>query len=225
MRHSPGIPLRDWVPRSLKRRPEPATKSLTVLDTQNLASTGKRRNPRAYVNSDTADIVTDHFALACMKSSTDLDAERLDLIGYGASAADATRRAIKSCKKAIAGRLHLTATERASIRRIVAWWSSSRLRQRLSPRLAAFSVEPTISVNRTVASMRSASTRAGAPVRNSSIASEIFFCAVTDVEDMINSRKLEQLGTRNMGGYVAPAGDIDNPVFRAVKHKCRHSDR
>src|SRR3954468_14708637 len=143
MRHSPGIPLRDWVPRSLKRRPEPATKSLTVLDTQNLASTGKRPNPRAYVNSDTADIVTDHFALACMKSSTDLDAERLDLIGYGASAADATRRAIKSCKKAIAGRLHLTATERASIRRIVAWWSSSRLRQRLSPRLAAFSVEPT----------------------------------------------------------------------------------
>jgi len=103
--------LRDWVPRSLKRRPEPATKSLTVLDTKTSLRPASAATRAPYVNSDTADIVTDHFALACMKSSTDLDAERLDLIGYGASAADATRRAIKSCKKAIAGRLHLTATE------------------------------------------------------------------------------------------------------------------
>jgi hypothetical protein len=34
MRHSPGIPLRDWVPRSLKCNPEPATRSFTVLDTK-----------------------------------------------------------------------------------------------------------------------------------------------------------------------------------------------
>ena len=33
MCHSPGTPLRDWLPRSPKRSPEPATRSFTVLDT------------------------------------------------------------------------------------------------------------------------------------------------------------------------------------------------
>ena len=33
MCHSPGTPLRDWLPRSPKRNPEPATRSFTVLDT------------------------------------------------------------------------------------------------------------------------------------------------------------------------------------------------
>jgi hypothetical protein len=32
-RHSPGIPLRVWSPRSLNMRPAPATRSFTVLDT------------------------------------------------------------------------------------------------------------------------------------------------------------------------------------------------
>ena len=60
------MPLRDWPPRSSKRNPEPATRSFTVLDTQTFARPGKRRNPRADVNGDTTDIVTDHFALARM---------------------------------------------------------------------------------------------------------------------------------------------------------------
>jgi len=34
MCHSPGTPLRDWLPRSPKRSPEPATRSFTVLDTK-----------------------------------------------------------------------------------------------------------------------------------------------------------------------------------------------
>ena len=33
MCHSPGTPLRDWLPRSPKRSPDPATRSFTVLDT------------------------------------------------------------------------------------------------------------------------------------------------------------------------------------------------
>ena len=45
--------------------------------------------------------------------------------------------------------------------------------QRWSPSAAAFSVEPTMSVKRTVARTRSAETGARDPVRNSSIASEI----------------------------------------------------
>lgn len=63
------------------------------------------------MNSDAANIFTDHFALAGMKSSTDVYAEQLDLIRNGASAADATRRAVESCEKTIAGRFHLAATE------------------------------------------------------------------------------------------------------------------
>src|SRR5438093_2199986 len=33
-RHSPGSPLKMYVPRSVKVRPDPATRSLTVLDTR-----------------------------------------------------------------------------------------------------------------------------------------------------------------------------------------------
>ena len=33
MCHSPGTPLSNWLPRSPKCKPEPATRSFTVLDT------------------------------------------------------------------------------------------------------------------------------------------------------------------------------------------------
>jgi hypothetical protein len=58
-----------------------------VLDSaryQDLARAGERGHASANVNSDTADIVADHFALASMQPGADLDAERPDFIGNGA---------------------------------------------------------------------------------------------------------------------------------------------
>jgi hypothetical protein len=82
---------------------------------QNLASTGKRRNPRAYVNSDTANIVADHFALACMEPSTDLYAERPDFLGNGTGAANAARWTVKGGEKAVSSCFHFMASKAREI--------------------------------------------------------------------------------------------------------------
>src|ERR1700720_1059601 len=58
---------------------------------QHLARTGERRDARADVNRNTADIVADHFALAGMESGTDFDPERPDLLGDCTGAAHAAR--------------------------------------------------------------------------------------------------------------------------------------
>ena len=82
---------------------------------QNLASTGKRRNPRANVNSDTTNIVADHFALACMEPSTDLYAERPDFLGNGTGAANAARWTVKGGEKTVARCFHFMASKSREI--------------------------------------------------------------------------------------------------------------
>src|SRR5712664_3276164 len=82
---------------------------------QNLVCAGKRRNTRADVNSNTADIVADHFALAGMKPGADFDAERLDFLGNGTGAANAARRTVKGREKAVAGRFDLMAAKAREI--------------------------------------------------------------------------------------------------------------
>ena len=63
---------------------------------KDFARTGKRRHPRTDVHGNAADVVTHHFALACVKTGTHFDSERPDLFGYSASATHAARRAVKS---------------------------------------------------------------------------------------------------------------------------------
>ena len=97
------MPLSEWLPRSPKRKPEPATRSF--------AGIGERCNTSPGVNSDPADIVADQFALAGMKPGTDLDPETLDFFYNGTGAANATRWAVKSSEKAVAGGFHLMAAK------------------------------------------------------------------------------------------------------------------
>ena len=54
------------------------------------------------MNGNAADIVVDHFALAGMEPGTHFDAERPDLVGNGAGAADPARRTVEGGKNAVA---------------------------------------------------------------------------------------------------------------------------
>jgi hypothetical protein len=74
---------------------------------QDLVSTGKRRDPRADMYSNAADIVADHFALACMEAGANSNPVWPDLLGNGAGAADAAGRAVESGKNAVASALNL----------------------------------------------------------------------------------------------------------------------
>src|SRR5581483_3118722 len=78
---------------------------------QHLARAGERRNPRADVHRDAADIVIHDLAFAGVKPGADIDAERPDLLGDRAGAAHAARGAIEGGQKSVAGGLHLVAAK------------------------------------------------------------------------------------------------------------------
>ncbi|MGY2909683.1 hypothetical protein ACVWVY_008704 [Bradyrhizobium sp. URHC0002] len=78
---------------------------------QDLASTGKRRDPRTNVNSDTANIVTNHFALARVEPRPYLYAERLDFLGNGTGAANAAGWTVEGGEKAVSSCFHFMASK------------------------------------------------------------------------------------------------------------------
>jgi len=82
---------------------------------QDLAGAGERRYACADVNGNSADIVADHFALACVKSGPEFDAERLDLLRNGAGTANAARRTVKCGEEAVARHLDFMASEAREI--------------------------------------------------------------------------------------------------------------
>src|ERR1700683_1322388 len=62
-----------------------------------------------------ADIVADHFALACMQPGANIDAEWPDLLGNGTGAAHPAGRAVEGGKHAVAGAFNLIAAEALEI--------------------------------------------------------------------------------------------------------------
>ncbi|WP_439392517.1 hypothetical protein ACRQ5Q_23975 [Bradyrhizobium sp. PMVTL-01] len=63
------------------------------------------------MDSDTADIITNHFALACVKPSTNLNAERPDFLGNGRGAGNAAGWTVKGREKAVSSRFHFLASK------------------------------------------------------------------------------------------------------------------
>jgi hypothetical protein len=82
---------------------------------KNLACTGKRRNARADVNGDAADIISDHLAFAGMEPGTNLDTERLDFLGNRTRAANPASRTVKGSEKAVARRFDFMAAKARKI--------------------------------------------------------------------------------------------------------------
>jgi hypothetical protein len=100
MCHSPGMPFNGLMPRSAKRRPEPATRSFTVLE--HLARGGKRRDTGANMNRDATHLGAHHFAFSGVKAGADFKPERLDCIRDGAGAIHGARRPIEGGEEAVA---------------------------------------------------------------------------------------------------------------------------
>ena len=63
------------------------------------------------MNGDTADVIADHLALASMETRANLDAERLDLLGYCMGAANTTCWSIKRGEKSVPSRFDLVAAK------------------------------------------------------------------------------------------------------------------
>src|SRR5262245_11222431 len=94
--HSPGTPFRVWRPRSRKRRPEPATRSLTVLDTST--------SPGAALAATLAPMWTARPETRSSRSSTSpsrahLQAQRVDAFAHGTRAADGAGRSVEGGKE------------------------------------------------------------------------------------------------------------------------------
>src|SRR6185369_9158552 len=78
---------------------------------KHFAGTGQRRDARADMDHDPADLVAHDLAFASMQAGADRETERLDAVRYGASAADRARGAIESGKKTITGCVDLATAE------------------------------------------------------------------------------------------------------------------
>ncbi len=113
---------------------------------------------------------------------------------------------------------------RSSAWRNSASWRSRRNRHPRSPISAARRVESQMSVNSTVASIRSGSRSCRVPVRNSSI-SPITRLGVADGEHVVAALELHVAGARHLRRDVAGVLDLDEAVLCAVHHERRHADR
>jgi len=163
--------LNERTPRSLKRSPEPTTRSLTVLD----AST----SPGSASVITRAPMWTAIPATSCPTSSHSpvcSPARIRSPISPASSTISAAQRTARAGPSNVARKpspIVLTSVprHRSSWVRTSALCSASSSRQRPSPSREAVSVEPTMSVNITVASTRSACSGGRRPVRNSSMSS------------------------------------------------------
>ena len=126
------------MPRSAKPSPEPATRSLTVLETSTSLAAALRRHAGADVDGDAADVVADQLALARVEAGADLEPERADGVADRAGAADRAGRPVEGREEAVARGLRLSRPlNRASSRRTTAWWRCEQLAPALVAELAA----------------------------------------------------------------------------------------
>lgn len=140
---------------------------------QDLARTRERGDSGADVNGNAAHLIPHDLALAGMEPGADVDPERPDVVGDRAGAADTARRTVEGRQEAVTGRVDFTAPEPLEITPDNGVMAVQQVAPAAVAEGAAFSVDPTISVNRTVASTVSASMGALEPVRNSPIRSAI----------------------------------------------------
>src|SRR4051794_40268294 len=170
-RHSSGTPLSGCRPRSANRRPEPTTRSLTVLEVRTSPGPASDITRAAMCTAmpPMSEALSSHSPV-WRPARISRPAIRTD---SAMSLAQRTPRAGPSNVARKPSPVCLTSRppKRESWRRTSSSWRASRSRQRLSPSSAARSVEPTMSVNSTVDSTRSAGRGRRSPVRNSSISS------------------------------------------------------
>ena len=102
MCHSPGTPFNGLMPRSAKRRPEPGTRSFTVLETSTSPASASDATLAPIMNRDAAHLGAHHFAFSGVRAGVDFKPERLDCIRDGAGAFHGARRPIENGEEAVA---------------------------------------------------------------------------------------------------------------------------
>ena len=125
------------------------------------------------MDREPGDVVRQDLDLADVEPGADLEPELADLVADRDGAADRPGRAVERGKEAVADDLDLGPPNRSSWRRTIRLWSPSSRCQRASPSSAASRVDPTMSVNRTVASTRRGSGTGRTPVTKSWISATI----------------------------------------------------
>ena len=103
--------MSDRLPRSAKRKPEPATKILYRARHQHFVRTCERGNTRADVDRNATDILAHHLAFAGVETGTNFNSKLTDFVADGASTTDAACRAVEGGQNTVAGALDLMTTE------------------------------------------------------------------------------------------------------------------
>ena len=141
-------------------------------DTSTSFGAGAVHHARGDVHGQPAEVAVHHLELAGVEAGAHLQPERAHRLGHGGGAADRPRGAVERGQEAVARALDLPAAvalERLPEERVVA------LEQEAPAAVAHLGgalVESQMSVNSTVASIRSGSRSWRVPVRNSSISPE-----------------------------------------------------
>src|SRR2546425_7154610 len=104
------MPFSSWAPRSSKARPEPATRSLTVLETS--TSPGwEWEATRAPVCTAMPATLPSMLALACVQAGTHLETQLRHRLNDRAGASNPPRGTVEGGEEAVPGRVHLAAAE------------------------------------------------------------------------------------------------------------------
>ena len=147
-------PFSSCSPRSASSIPEPTTRSFTVWEMS--TSEGSRRpDPRADVHRHPAHLAVDHLALASVEPGPHLEAHRLNFRHDRLRTADRAGWTVECREEAITGSVDLGAAITLEERPHRLHDGARRDPPARSPSWAAFSVDATMSVNRTVARTRS----------------------------------------------------------------------
>ena len=140
---------------------------------QHLAGPRQRRDARSDVHGHARDVITTNLDLAGVDADPDLDTQHADRVDQCVAARQGGLGLVNVATNPSPAVLTSRPPNRWISWRTMVSWLSSRSRHRLSPSIAARSVEPTMSVNTMVVSTRSASPPPRTPVTNSSISSSI----------------------------------------------------
>jgi|ERR1022692_517522 hypothetical protein len=121
------------------------------------------------VYREAGEFVADDFALAGVHACPDIEPDRCDDLDDRSRAANRTRGTIEGGKEAVSSGVELSTAEAGDLTAGGVLVRLEQVAPAAVPSSAARSVEPTMSVNTTVASTRSGSGDSRTPVKNSRI--------------------------------------------------------
>ena len=220
------MPCSSWSPRSSNSIPEPATRSLTVLDTTTSPARAFAATRAPMCTAMPRDLAVHDLALTRVQPARTSSPSRTP-VDDGARAADRARRSVEGGEEPVAGRIDLAPAEahRAPAARARGGARAARCQAR-SPSSERVPVDSTMSVNSTVASTRSGSASSQPPdshtsLRNRFVAPPMRPPASAE-RQVADAGELDESRSRDPAGQVACRLRRHDLVVGAVKDQRRH---